>query len=415
MAATEDKRWAGIAGRREAAGERAGERPAHRWPGLRWPAGLGRGLRALGGVLTALFGSTLAALSGGVLGGLSAGAQAATLPEDRAEALLHSYRGGGISAGGPAFLVRKSLAGRVSLSASAYVDAVSNASVDVVTTASPYRETRRALDLSLDTVVRDATITLGLSNSREPDYVADSLSLDVAQEFFGGMSTLNLGFSRGADKVGARTRGFFDTAHHWNYRLGLTQVLTPRWMASANLEVVSDDGYLGNPYRVARIFGAAVAERVPRTRTSRSLKLRATGDLGSRDALRLEYRYFWDTWDIRAHTLEAGYSRYLGTKWLLDAGVRWHTQDKALFYSDNATAETLYVTRNRQLGTASNWGLSSRLTVNLPKWWGGRFDPRLSGQLELKRFDFKDYTDLRTGLPYRHNAALMQVYLSGSF
>jgi hypothetical protein len=84
-------------------------------------------------------------------------AQAATLPEDQAEALLHHvYDGGGVKAQGPALLVRKSLADKVSLSAQYYVDAVSNASIDVVTTASPFKETRKAWDFSAQTVVRDA-------------------------------------------------------------------------------------------------------------------------------------------------------------------------------------------------------------------------------------------------------------------
>ena len=378
--------------------QRQADGPSHRPPASRSGHPLGRAV-------------------GGLLGGLVAtgGASGATLPEDRAELLLHHYDGGGVSASGPAVFVRKALAGRVSLSGTFYVDAVSNASVDVVTTASPYRETRRAADLSLATVVRDATITLGAGRSREPDYIADTLSLDVAQEFFGGMSTLNLGFTRGADRVGARSVGFFDRARHWQYRIGLAQVLSPRWIASANLEVISDSGYLGSPYRVARVFGAAVPERVPRTRTSRALKLQAVGDLGSRDALRLELRAFQDTWDIRALTLEAGYSRHVGERWLLDLGARWHQQRKALFYSDDATAETLYVTRNRQLGTARNLGLSSRLSYSLPRRWGFVQAPTFSGALELKRFDFEDYTDLRTGLPYRHPAALLQLMLSGSF
>jgi hypothetical protein len=355
-------------------------------------------------------------LAGGLAGALgSAPAVAATLPDDRAEVLMHHYSGGGVTASGPAVLVRRALWGRVSLSGSVHVDAVSNASIDVVTTASPFRETRTATQLSATTLLRDATVTLGLSRSAEPDYVATGFSLDVAQEFFGGMSTLNIGFSRSADDVGSRTRGFFDTARHWQYRVGLSQVLSPRWVASAQAEVVSDDGYLGSPYRVARVFGAAVAERVPRTRTSRAVQLRVAGDLGSRDAVRAELRHFWDTWGIRAQTVEAGYSRYLGQRWLLDGAVRWHQQDAAVFYRDNASVETQYVSRNRQLATGSNLGLSSRVTVKLPRWWGGRLEPEVSGSVELKRFRFKDFTDLRTGLPYGYDAAIVQVHLSGQF
>ena len=68
-------------------------------------------------------------------------------PRTRAEAMFHVYNGGGVTATGPALLVRKSLADTVSLSGSYYVDAVSNASIDVVTTASPYKETRTAYGL----------------------------------------------------------------------------------------------------------------------------------------------------------------------------------------------------------------------------------------------------------------------------
>src|SRR5437660_12884472 len=123
------------------------------------------------------------------------------------------------------------------------------------------------------------------------------------------MPTVVLGYTRGADKVGKHgTPGFFDRVTHWQYRAGVTQILAPRWIASANFEAIADDGYLGSPYRIARVFGAAVPERNPRTRSSRAMNFRVNGDLGSHDAIHLQYRYFWDTWAIKAHTVELGYS-----------------------------------------------------------------------------------------------------------
>ncbi|MGZ5184638.1 MAG: DUF3570 domain-containing protein, partial [Caldimonas sp.] len=67
----------------------------------------------------------LAALLGSLLGGLLAagGARAVDLPEDSAEALIHSYKGGGVSAYGPALLVRKSVADPVSIAGAYYHDA----------------------------------------------------------------------------------------------------------------------------------------------------------------------------------------------------------------------------------------------------------------------------------------------------
>lgn len=343
------------------------------------------------------------------------GGRAVELPADRADLMYHYYDGGGVRAGGPALLVRKSLLDKVSLSGTYYVDAVSNASIDVVTTASPYKETRKETGVGLDYVVRDATITVSATDSDEPDYSAKSVSLDVAQETFGGMTTVALGYSRGWDKVGQRgTPGFFDRATHWRYRFGLTQVLTPRWLAAANLEVVSDDGFLGNPYRAARVFGAAVPERNPRTRTSRAVVLRAVGDIGSRAALRAQYRYFWDTWDIRSHTVEVGHSRYFGERWLGDAYLRYYTQDRALFYSDNATAETLYVSRNRQLATYKSYGLGVKAAYTA-KRVPGKYEIRVNGAVERARFDFDDFTDIRTGSPYSYDATVLQVFVSATF
>ncbi len=358
-----------------------------------------------------------AALFGGLL---AAGtAKAVDLPEDRAEAMFHVYDGGGVKAIGPAVLVRKRFAERYSLSASYYVDAVSNASIDVVTTASPFKERRTAIDLTLDHVVRDGIVSVGLSHSKEPDYVAQALSLDTSQEVFGGMTTVSVGFSRAVDKVGkANEAAWSDEVTHWQWRAGITQILSPRWLASANFEAISDSGYLGSPYRVARVFGAAVPERNPRTRTSRAIKLRVIGDLGSRDAVRAEARFFSDTWNIKATTIEAGYSRYFGdpsgNRWLADGFVRAHSQSKALFYSDNANAETIYVSRNRQLSTFNTTSLGGRVTYALGRV-GSRFDVKLVGSYERVAFRYKDFTDVRTGTPYSFNANLLQVFASANF
>ena len=133
----------------------------------------------------------LLALLGGLLGGfLATGtARAVDLPEDNAEALFHYYSGGGVTADGPALLVRKSIYDKVSLAGTYYVDAVSNASIDVVTTASKFHETRQEFGLSADYVYRDSQITIGGLTSHEPDYTANTGSIDLSQEVFGGMTT----------------------------------------------------------------------------------------------------------------------------------------------------------------------------------------------------------------------------------
>ena len=224
-----------------------------------------------------------------------------------------------------------------------------------------------------------------------------------------------LNFTRAADEVGkVGDPGFADRATHWQYRVGLTQILTPKWLASVNLEAVADTGFLGNTYRVARVFGAAVPERHPRTRSSRAVKFRAVGDLGSRDAVRAEYRYFWDTWDIKAHTVEAGYSRYFGESFLADAFVRYYTQGAALFYSDNAQSETTYVSRNRQLSDFDNVVVGGKLSFDWKKQ-PGRYDLKAHAGVELYNLNYKNFTDLRNGSAYSLRAAVFQLYLTATY
>ena len=96
---------------------------------------------------------------------LPAPAGAGVLPDDRADALYHRYDGGGVTVDGPSMLVRKKFGENFSVAANYYVDMVSSASIDVVTQASPYKETRtpgepgRRHAERQDTVHRSATPT----------------------------------------------------------------------------------------------------------------------------------------------------------------------------------------------------------------------------------------------------------------
>ena len=120
--------------------------------------------------------------------------------------------------------------------------------------------------------------------------------------------------------------------------------------------------------------------------------------------MRAEYRYFYDTWDIRAHTVEVGYSRYVGEPWLADGFVRFYTQNKALFYSDNATAETTYISRNRQLSTFNSFSLGRQGDLHLPSKCQASTKSRSTGgyeydALQVQRFHRPAHRRRRTRTP----------------
>jgi hypothetical protein len=356
---------------------------------------------------------------GAVGGALAAGqAEAVDLPEDRADLMYHSYTGGGVTANGPAVLVRKSVGDEFSITGSYYVDTVSNASIDVVTTASPYHEQRVEAGVGADYVHRDTLVSVGATSSTEPDYTADSASIDVAQDLLGGMTTVKIGYTRGWDTVGKHgTPSFSQPADHWQYRLGATQILTARWLASLDLEAISDAGYLASPYRAARVFGAAVPETDPGTRTSRAAMLRVVGSVGEAGSVRGDYRYFWDTWGIRARTIDLGYAQHLHDRWLIDANLRFYSQGHALFYADDFTSMMTYMSRNRQLSSFYDVGLGAKASYTA---WRvpAQYEVKLTGAVQRIHFHYDDFTDLRPGANgklYSFDANVIELFVSATF
>ncbi|MEM9404369.1 MAG: hypothetical protein AAGA44_18010, partial [Pseudomonadota bacterium] len=103
---------------------------------------------------------------------LGQSALAGVLPDDRADVLYHRYEGGGVAIDGPSLLVRKKIAKNVSVVSNYYLDMVSSASIDVVTTASPYTEEREQWSLGMDYLRGNTTLSTNYTSSIESDFDA---------------------------------------------------------------------------------------------------------------------------------------------------------------------------------------------------------------------------------------------------
>ena len=343
---------------------------------------------------------------------------AAVLPENRADVMYHSYQGGGVKAHGPALLLREGVGDKASLAASYYADSVSGASIDVVTTASPYKDKRDEYGLSGDYLYRDSVLSFNYTTSKESDYLADTYSFNVAQELFGGLTTVNLGYSSGHDTVLRNTDATFEaTLDRYQYRVGVSQIITKSLIMSLNYEAVADDGYLNNPYRsVLLTGGTTLGEKYPTTRDSHALAWRVVKGLDLfdkqelRSAIKFDYRYFWDTWDITAHTTEFGYQQYFGKPWLADWHIRYYSQTKAVFYGDSFPVEFAYMARDKELSSYSSLSLGAKLTfrfVDRPT-----FKVAQGLAFDYLKFNYDDFTDVRTGELYSFNAKTLQWFVS---
>lgn len=276
----------------------------------------------------------------------------AVLPEDRADVLYHRYDGGGVVIDGPSVLIRKGFKDKISFAANYYVDMVTSASIDVELAASPYEEERSQYSLSMDYLRGKSTYSLAYINSSETDYEADTAIASVSQDLFGDLTTISFSYRRGWDDVyrnrklptGERIRepGFFQQVDKRGYAISLSQILTRNMILGANYEVITDEGFLNNPYRstvryvdASQPGGFALDPEIyPRTRTSNAAAVRLRYFLPYRAAVEGQARFYTDTWGITATGAEIGYTHPAWRRWIFDAKYRWYTQDAADFYSD---------------------------------------------------------------------------------
>jgi hypothetical protein len=358
-------------------------------------------------------------------------AWAGVLPDDRADVLYHRYEGGGVTIDGPSMLVRKKFAEKYSVSANLYMDMVSSASIDVVTTASPYREERTQASAAFDMLNGKTQYSLGYTTSEENDYTANSASFDLSQDLFGDLTTISFGHTRGWDEV--RRRGddaFAESVDRRSYRVGLSQIVTPQLLMGASYELVTDEGYLNNPYRSVRYLDPESAsgysyqpEVYPHTRTSSAASVRARYFLPYRAALHGEYRYFTDTWGIDAHTAEIGYTHPWTERWVFEVGYRFYTQTAAEFYSDlfERPDQQNFLARDKELSTFSSHMLSLGATYELSLEWKFLQRSSLSFYYDRMMFNYDDFRDLTSGAAvgteplYGFDANVFRVFFSGWF
>ena len=368
---------------------------------------------------------------------LGGAAHGAVLPEERADAMYKTYDGGGLLVKGPAVLVRKNFADKVSVSAGYSVDQVSGASIDmVVLGASELREERKQKDLSVDYLRGKVTYTVGVSNSLENDYDANSAYVSISQDMFGDLTTVSLSASRGWDKITRvqgreRTRdpNFERRLDRDTWSVGLSQVLTKHLVANLDYEAITEQGYLQNPYRAIRFLSpdgqsfSTAPEVYPETRTSNAAAVRLKYYLPWRAAVTGGYRYFFDTWDIRAHTGEFGYTQpFFNDALTADLQLRYYAQSAANFYSDLFPRENFqnFVGRDKELAAMNTQSVGLELTWDFLKsqrWFLKKASA--SVRYDYIMYSYDDFRDasLRGVTPgteplYEYDASVGQVWFS---
>jgi hypothetical protein len=370
------------------------------------------------------------------------------LPDNRADVFYSKYSGGGMDITGYSATARAKITENFAVEANYFIDKVSGASIDVLSQASVIKDERKQKSGTLEYLHDKTTYTASYTSSVERDYISDTASISLSQDMFGDLTTVTLGFSESHNKVGENNGTANDPNVAWlghalsrAYSGGLSQIVTKNFIAGVNLQVITDAGYLANPYRSIRYLdpsnpkGYSLASQVyPDTHTSTAIQVQGKYYLPYRAAITALYRYYTDTWGVVGNTYELDYTHPIANKWIFEGRVRYYKQGAASFYSDLfpfADSQN-FTARDQNLAALDNTTIGAKVTYAfLPDGWKLFKRGTVTADVSRIRFNYLDFRNIKDygistipGVPsyapgdeplYQFSATVYQIYLSMYF
>jgi len=280
----------------------------------------------------------------------------------------------------------------VIVNAHALVDAVSSASVDVISAAtSRFTENRVELGTNAQIGFSQATEgTIGYTHSGENDWQSHAIELGLSRDLANKNAKLTIGYGFTRNYVGrAHDPTFEKLLDVQGAQLGLSQVLGKRTLATIAYTLSHASGYQGSPYRFITLMdGFSAPESPPEARTRHAVSARVMHVFGDANIIDAQYRLYIDDWGILSHTAEVAYTRELTREWSLRLRARGYHQNHAAFYEETYEMPMRYMTVDRELSTFWD-GMAGVKVAYLGKSWD--LDAKIDGTV----YRFEDYARLR--------------------
>jgi hypothetical protein len=231
----------------------------------------------------------------------------------------------------PSISVSAPVASEWAIDATLTVDDVSGATPryhTAISGASSMHDVRKAADLGVTHYFRRGTFTAGAAYSTEHDYVSRTLSLNGTLSSENNNVTWAFGVAGSADSINPVNHRVVDEHRRTTSLLaGVTEVLSTDDIGQITFVHSNGTGYFSDPYKLF--------DNRPRARRENSVLLRWNHYLDSTaGTARLSYRWYDDSFGIRAHTLSGQYVQPLSGGWSVVPELRLYTQSAAYFYFD---------------------------------------------------------------------------------
>jgi hypothetical protein len=314
----------------------------------------------------------------------------------------------------PAVEVMTPFAGNWSFSASHVIDTISGASPRFHTEAlAKLTDKRHGTDVGLARYSDNMTLNVGLTYSAEHDYVSRGASAGASVESEDKNTTWNAGLNYLHDTIDPGNHIVRDERKRTvELSGGVTQVLTQHDIMQVVLGYSNGRGYFSDPYKVF--------DRRPRERDHETVLLRWNHHLAQAGGTsRLSYRFFRDSFGIKAHTLGLEYVQPLGAGWTLTPALRVYTQSAADFYVEHDTAMdpfptnppagSSFSTEEQRLSAYGGLTLGLKVARQVGRW-----------TVDVKFEDYRQRSEwARFGSPGRNlapfNARMVQAGVSYQF
>jgi len=231
----------------------------------------------------------------------------------------------------PSVYVLAPIGTRWSLEGSIVSDAVSGASPryhSAISGASRMSERRNAADATLTHYGDRDAWSLGVAYSNEHDYRSRAVSGNYRWSTEDNNRTWNVGLAYTNDAIGSSDDPSLDAHRHTvQFIGGVTQAATARDLLQWSLSASVGNGYFSDPYKLPDIR--------PDHRNQFTSLLRWNHDLDGLNAvLRSGWRYYGDSFGVRASTFDAAWVQFFGDRFQLTPSLRYTTQRAAKFYFD---------------------------------------------------------------------------------
>lgn len=119
---------------------------------------------------------------------------------------------------------------------------------------------------------------------------------------------------------------------------GLSRVITRRWLLGVSGTKEVERGYLTEPYKVLSVLDPATGFPASELREKRPDLRTRTSVLGNsvyhltEDVFYSSYRYYWDDWGVRSHTIDLRLRHELPNQTFVQPHVRVYAQTQADFF-----------------------------------------------------------------------------------